>query len=215
MSTRAARVAAAIVLALSVGTLAACGSGITLPTGSPTVALPTANPTAELPTPTIDATRTPLPRPTRTPTAEPSPTPEPTAEPTPEPTAEPTPEPTAEPAPSVSAAPTAEPSAVPTAGAVGHGDPDAHTDLDADADPDRDAHRDSLGRGGRGRRPVGGRVAAVADRPPPRGSGHHGVRALPSSCECGGCVGRAAWSGRHRSGVTRRMRHPLARQSAS
>ena len=103
----------ALMLAVALVSLSACGNQEKAPeaTATPVVTeAPTEEPTAE-PTeePTAEPTEEPTAEPTEEPTAEP--TEEPTAEPTKEPTAEPTEEPTAEP----TEAPTAEPTEAPVA----------------------------------------------------------------------------------------------------
>ena len=115
----------ALMLAIALVSLTACGSKVKepeatatpvvteAPTAEPTEA-PTAEPTEE---PTAEPTEAPTAEPTEAPTAEPTeaptaePTEAPTAEPTEAPTAEPTEAPTAEP----TEAPTAEPTEAPTA----------------------------------------------------------------------------------------------------
>ena len=99
----------ALMLAIALVSLTACGSKVKEPeaTATPVVTeAPTAEPTEE---PTAEPTEEPTAEPTEAPTAEP--TEEPTAEPTEAPTAEPTEAPTAEP----TEAPTAEPTEAPTA----------------------------------------------------------------------------------------------------
>ena len=98
----------ALMLAIALVSLTACGSKVKEPeaTATPVVTeAPTAEPTEE---PTAEPTEAPTAEPTEAPTAEP--TEAPTAEPTEAPTAEPTEAPTAVP----TEAPTAEPTAVPT-----------------------------------------------------------------------------------------------------
>ena len=99
----------ALMLAIALVSLTACGSKVKEPeaTATPVVTeAPTAEPTEE---PTAEPTEEPTAEPTEAPTAEP--TEEPTAEPTEAPTAEPTEAPTAEP----TEAPTAEPTEAPAA----------------------------------------------------------------------------------------------------
>ena len=103
----------ALMLAIALVSLTACGSKVKEPeaTATPVVTeAPTAEPTEE---PTAEPTEAPTAEPTEEPTAEP--TEAPTAEPTEAPTAEPTEAPTAEPTAVPTEAPTAEPTEVPTA----------------------------------------------------------------------------------------------------
>ena len=106
----------ALMLAVALVSLTACGNQKKAPeaTATPVVTeAPTAEPTEE---PTAEPTEAPTAEPTEEPTAEP--TEEPTAEPTEEPMAEPTAEPTEEPTAEPTAEPTEEPTAEPTAEAT-------------------------------------------------------------------------------------------------
>ena len=103
----------ALMLAIALVSLTACGSKVKEPeaTATPVVTeAPTAEPTEE---PTAEPTEAPTAEPTEAPTAEP--TEAPTAEPTEAPTAVPTEAPTAEPTEAPTAVPTEAPTAVPTA----------------------------------------------------------------------------------------------------
>ena len=100
----------ALMLAIALVSLTACGSKVKEPeaTATPVVTeAPTAEPTEE---PTAEPTEAPTAEPTEAPTAEPTeaPTAEPTEAPTAEPTEAPTAEPTAEPVVEATAMPTAE-----------------------------------------------------------------------------------------------------------
>lgn len=103
----------ALMLAIALVSLTACGSKVKEPeaTATPVVTeAPTAEPTEA---PTAEPTEAPTAEPTEAPTAEP--TEAPTAVPTEAPTAEPTEEPTAEPTEAPTAVPTAEPTEAPAA----------------------------------------------------------------------------------------------------